>query len=392
MRLTRLALALPLVGAVACASAAPLPGGPPDTQPPTVIGFSPESGAVNFRGNAVIVQFDETITDRGTGASALEALVSISPRDGEPRVNWSRNRIAVRPRRGFLPNTAYRITILPGVADLRSNRTTQAWSVVLSTGATIPNGAIDGVAYDWPGQAFARDAQVEAVRVADSVVFAAAVDSAGSFTIAPLNAGAYLVYGYVDQNRNRVRDRTESWDSTRVVVGDTAVAAPELLLAPRDTLPARIQALTILDSVTLGLEFDKPLDPDQPFAVEQVRVVRADSTPVPVTSVQTRGAYEAAIRAARDTAPAAPAPRDTSPADTTARARRPSRPAPPRTFVVRLGEPLQPGATYRVTVTGFRSLTGRSERVTRTIQVPRAATPPAAPADTTRPASPTGRP
>lgn len=392
-RLTGLLRALPLLAALGCASAAPLPGGPPDVEPPEVLGFTPESGTVNFRGRAVTVQFDETISDRGTGASALEALVTISPRHGAPQVSWSRSRIAVRPRDGFLPNTAYRITVGPGIADIRGNRSDEATAVIFSTGPTIPNGEIAGVAYDWPGQAFARNAQIEAVRVADSAVFITPVDSVGAFTVGPLNAGTYLVYGYVDQNRNRVRDRLEAWDSTRVTVGDTTVVAAELLLAPRDTLPARLQTVTVLDSATLMIEFDRPLDPDQPFSPEQVRVVRADSTPVGVTAVLTRAAYDSMrARAGRDTAAADTARRDTLAADTLARPGRPSRAAPPRAFAIRLAQPLTPGTTYRITVTGFRTLMGRTEPVTRTLTLPAAAPPPAArdtvPADTTRRAPP----
>lgn len=373
-RLTALLLAAPLAGGLACASASPLPGGPPDAEPPRVLGFSPDSGTVNFRGRSVTVQFDETVSDRGTGASALEALIVISPRDGEPRVAWSRSRVAVRPRDGFAPNTAYTITVAPGIADLRGNRTTAAYTTVLSTGATIPGGSVTGVAFDWPGQAFARTAWIEALRLPDSTTFVAVADSSGAFTVGPLGAGTYLVRGYVDQNRNRVLDRTEAWDSVRVTVATAPVAGLELLIAPRDTLPPRLQNVTALDSTAIAIEFDKPLDPDQSFTAAQVRVVRADSVLVPVTALLTRAAYDSARVAARpdslraapaDTARPAPARPDTAAADTTARRARPSRPAPPRTFVARLGTPLQPGTDYRVTVTGFRSLTGRTAPVSR---------------------------
>ena len=425
-KLTALGLTAGAFGIFACASPGTLPGGPPDTEAPFVTGFTPDSGAVNFRGRAVTVQFDETISDRGTGASALEALVLISPRDGEPRVNWSRNRIAVRPRDGFLPNTAYRITIAPGIADIRGNRSTVAQSVVFSTGSTIPRGEVAGVAFDWPGPALARTAFVEAVRLPDSTVFVAPADSSGAFTVGPLPPATYIVRGYVDENRNRVRDRLEAWDSVRVVVGVEPVAELELLLAPRDTLPPRVQTVNVTDSVTLAIEFDKPLDPDQEFSPMQLRVVAADSTVIPVTALYTRAQYDSvrqlaadsAARAARDSTRAArgdsalvdtlrAAPRaDSVRADTAGRRARPSRPAPPRAFVVVLGAPLQPGTTYRITALGFRSLTGREDEVTRTFTVPPRvepapgdtipttpadtlrATPPRVPADTARPVQP----
>lgn len=409
-KLTGLVAAAAATGALACASASTLPGGPPDAEAPNVVGFNPDSGAVNFRGRAVVVQFDETVSDRGTGASALEALVLISPRDGEPRVSWSRNRIAVRPRDGFLPNTAYRITVGPGIADLRGNRSELAQTVVFSTGPTIPEGGVAGIVFDWPGQAFARTAWVEALRVADSAVFVAAADTSGEFLVAPLGAGTYVVRGYVDQNRNRVLDRSEAWDSVRVTITDSGVGGLELLLAPRDTMPATLRTVSVMDSLTLAMEFDKPLEPDQQFSPGQVRIVKADSTVIQVVGLFTRAQYDSTRAAAardsaaarrdtmprdtttRDTMPRDTIVRDTTARDTTPEPRRPSRPAPPREFVVRVATPLEAGASYRVTATGFRTLAGRAAPATRVITLPRRAEPRVpAPADSARPPADTTR-
>lgn len=392
--LTRLAAFAGTVAVAACASAGSPPGGPPDTAPPQVVAFSPDSGTVNFSGRAVIVTFDETITDRGTGASALEALVLISPRDGEPRVSWHRNRLAVRPRGGFRPNTAYSITIAPGITDLRSNRATTGRTVVFSTGPEVPSGSVSGRAFDWPGQQVARRAWVEALRTADSAVFVAPADSTGAFTIGALGPGTYVVRGYVDQNANRVLDRTEAWDSVRVTVGGAPATGVELLFAQRDSVQARLTEVVVHDSVTLRLAFDKPLDPAQAFAPGMVRVVRADSTPVALANVVTREAFDSLVRAA--------APRDTSPRDPlqripvrdTAARVAPSRPAPPSSLVVTLAQALAPATTYRVTVGGVRTLTGVVSTATRVITTAVRDTTRTAPAPGARPDSqpPSGAP
>lgn len=400
--LTRRALAaaglLGVAVAAACASAGSPPGGPPDEQAPQVVDFDPDSGTVNFSGRAVVITFDETINDRGTGASALEALVLISPRDGSPQVAWSRSRIAVRPHGGWRPNTAYTVTLLPGIADLRGNVTRGSRSIVFSTGAEIPAGLIAGRTFDWPTQRLATRAYIEAVRAADSAIFVASVDSGGTYAVGPLGPGEYLVRGYVDQNNNRVLDRTETWDSTRVTVAAGPRRDVELLLIQRDTFPARILNVTVLDTLTLGVEFDKALDPAQRFGPEMIRVAREDSTAIPVTAVVTRAAHDsarlAAQRAADTTRRTPPAPaRDTAAArDTTPQPPRPSRPAPPTTLVVQLGAPLAPGNSYRVSASGVRTIMGRSAPSSRVITLPRAAAPAAPPTDTTRAAPPdTGR-
>ena len=76
--------------------------------------------------------------------------------------------------------------------------------------------------------------------------------------------------GTIDQNRNRLQDRTEAWDTVRV---SAPLATPlQLLTAPRDTLPARIQGVALTDSTTLNVTFDRLLDPTQPFPAASFRL------------------------------------------------------------------------------------------------------------------------
>ena len=111
--------------------------------------MTPDSNAVNFRGRTVTFQFDETINDRGSGAQEVDNYFLVSPSDGNPRVSWRRSRIEVRPRKGFRDNTAYTVTLLPGLGDLRGNVTRSGASVVFSTGPTIPPDRITGTVFDW---------------------------------------------------------------------------------------------------------------------------------------------------------------------------------------------------------------------------------------------------
>ena len=127
-----------LGGSVACASASPPPGGVEDRDPPKLVAVTPDSNALNVRARTVIFQFDETINDRGSGAQEIDNFFLVSPSDGNPRVSWRRSRIEVRPRNGFRDNTAYTVTLLPGLSDWRGNVSRTGASVVFSTGPTIP--------------------------------------------------------------------------------------------------------------------------------------------------------------------------------------------------------------------------------------------------------------
>jgi hypothetical protein len=379
--------------AIACASMQAPPGGPEDRAPAELERIVPESGSVNFNRRVAEFHFDEVISDRGTGAAALGQLVLVSPREGAPRVSYRRDAVAVRPRSGWRPNTTYTVTLLPGVTDLRGNATRGSRTTVFSTGNALASFALRGRIFDWMTERPAAGAWVEATSHADSAVYVAVADSSGLFTVGPLAAGAYTVKGYLDQNTNRALDRNEAWDSVVTRTTQAGVETSlELLAALRDTIPPRITGVSPMDSVTLSVEFDRGLDPGQAITPSLFAVLRSDSTAIPVREALARRDFdstEAARRTQRDSAqadtargqrPVPPPPR----AVRTGReaAQRPSRPPPITQVVLRLGAPLVPGSSYRVTANGVRNLVGRPGTMSRVVQIPRPA------ADTTRRAPP----
>jgi hypothetical protein len=331
---------------------------------------TPDTNAVNVKEQNVRFYFDEQINDRGAGESDLSNFFLVSPSDGPPHISWHRSRIEVRPRHGFRGNTAYTVTLLPGLSDLRNNRMKDGAVLTFSTGPTIPTLRIQGYAFDWVAEHPLPDALVEAITVArDTIVYLAKADSVGGFTLGPLPSGTYLVRGTNDQNRNRQLDRTEPWDSVRVVAPQTGQL--QLLIAPRDTLPARIQGVGVTDSVTLAVTFDRLLDPSQQFPITNWRLAGIDSAGVPIVGTrtpteekerQTRLQRQAADSARRADSlakrPLPPLPRPQAAPDTGAN-RRPNRPGPFTTLNVILARPLAPSTTYLLSVTTVRALSGR---------------------------------
>jgi hypothetical protein len=380
---------------VACASAGAPPGGPEDRSAPKLLRVTPDTNAVNFGSKEATFYFDETINDRGTDAQDVTNMFLVSPSDGTPRVDYHRSRIDVRPRHGFRPNTAYTITLLPGLTDLHNNTMKSGKTIVFSTGPTIPTLRITGTAFDWSAEAPISKALIEATS-SDSVVYVAQADSLGRFAVGPLNPGTYLVRATIDQNTNHRADRGESFDTVRVT---TPQAAPlELLTVPRDTLPARIVTATVGDSLSLRVVFDRLLDPTQQFPAANFFLAGADSVRIPITSVRTphieaeltqarrRAESDSARRAdslaGRPRPPAAPAEaaQDSTP--------KPSRRPPFTTITLGLGRPLAPNTIYRVRVTTIRALSGRETGSERTFTTPKPPPPPKTPADSTAPAAP----
>src|SRR5262249_23149056 len=148
--------------AVACASAGQPPGGPEDHNPPVIVSIKPDSGTLNVRPRQIDFQFDEVVAQQALGAADLSKLFLISPRDGDPDIWWHRWRITVKPRKPFRANTAYVVTMLAGLADLRGNARKEGASIIFSTGPTVPRLGITGTVFDWQAQRVAPNAFIEA--------------------------------------------------------------------------------------------------------------------------------------------------------------------------------------------------------------------------------------
>ena len=401
--LTAVALVAGAGGACANRGGQP-PGGPEDKEPPRLTRISPDSGTTGQRPDAVEFRFTETVSDRPSRGE-LNQYFLISPNDGDPRVSWHRSRISVRPRRPFRPNTAYTITLLPGLADLRGNTMTEGAATVFSTGPDFPRFGIVGRIFDWAAERPAQGAFIQAISHPDSVTYLATSDSLGAFSIGPFGPGRYTLRGILDRNGNRALDAGEAWDSTTRIITVSRPTA-ELLAIPRDTIPPRISGAAADDSATVRITFDRPIDPGQPLTPALFRIQRADSTSLAIANVVGARAGAVADSAApRDTGRAAAArpgappsvvplpPAANPPARTPSVAEppppRPSRPAPETAVILRLSPParLEPGATYRATAVGIRNLLGRGGTSARTFTAPRA-TPP----DSTRGVPPARRP
>ena len=320
----------------ACASPGIPPGGPVDTTAPKIVSVAPDSGRVAVKPREILFRFDEVVSERPAGAPSLEGLFLISPRDGTPNVSWHRSSVSVRPHRGWRPNTAYTITMLPGMSDLRGNVRNTGAVVIFSTGPTIPNSTLSGIVFNWLTGALAPRAFVEARPTTDtSTVFVTVADSTGAFLLPTMAPGQYRVRAILDGNNNKGLDPREEWDTATVAL--TNSARVELYPFPHDSVGARLASIGLRDSVTLELVFDHPIDVNQHFAPASVSIKTSDSASIPIVSITKPELL-------RDT--------------TAAVGPRPSRPIPSNSLLVGIGTPIRQKTTVRVRTMEVRGLDG----------------------------------
>ncbi len=388
LRLMRLLLpVLPVFPALpGCARIEPPPGGPPDAEPPRLLATRPDSFVrlTAFKGVAEF-QFDEVVSEggtpnRGEGTGGLERLVILSPSNRVPEVRWRRNRITVRPQEGWRPNRVYRVELLPGVTDLRTNRSEEGAVLTFSTGAGRPQTTLDGQVMDWSTSRPVPGALVVASLLPDSLPYRGVTDSSGRFSLGPLPQGEYLVSGVLDQNTDHRQDPREAYGTARVARGRSSVG--ELWAFVHDTTPPRIQTVTVDDSVKAIITFSQKLDPRQRLSARDVRLrLLPDSTPVPVVSIlpqpvddSIHGRAAAAVdsteledSAAVDTSRAGPR---IAPGARTEQEAKPSRPPLNDRLVLRVPKPWAAGSRLALEIRGVKNVTGVSGNAVGVVAVP----------------------
>ncbi len=408
---TRLGVALVLT---ACANAGAPPGGPPDIAPPIVLSVTPKSLTTNFKAKEIDIRFDEVISETPKGSVDLRGLVFISPRIKDAVVEWHRDRITIKPKGGWKPNTAYSVQISPGIQDLHQNTIDSSITVVFSTGNNIPQSTVTGVVFDWTAGVGARQALVEAIGK-DSTIYQVLADSAGRFNLQHAAPGEYLIRAIIDRNGNRMLDPTEAFDSVRV--GLVATANVELYAFPHDTVGLRISDVQVAaaDSFrVVRVVYDKPMAPGQQLVRPAFFVKGADSVVVNVVLIQTAAEHAVAdsikknrvadstARATRDTTAAGRAKADSlarirrldslAAVDRAAReARRVAAARGVRVPITRdttpppkmnrqtvsaelyliLETPLKPGTPYRLQSGAVRSLSGTTKSPSRQFVTPK---------------------
>lgn len=375
---------------LSCARQGRIPGGPPDRVPPIVVAVEPEPETIVHDWDGPIrIEFNERISERGAEGSLDDAIL-VSPAVEGLRVSHSRSGLEVSVPGGFEVGRVYRVTVLPVISDLFSNRMRDPFEFAFSTGPEISGAIAAGLVEDRiTGQPV--QVRVEAVGP-DSIVHFTRSGTDGLFALRYLPPARYRLRAYEDRNRNGEADFSEPVGGLPITLpsdADTSLTSFTILLP--DTTSARLIRAEVLDSVSVRVEFDDYIDPAENLALVGVGLkpdtAIADSLlpestlPLPgfdrvmhehafqeyqaeVRLLEAaRRAEEARVRAAAalaagDSTATPPSPPDPGPeiqpeADPEEDA---GPPRPVQTLIAVFETPLQARYPYRVQVTGLRNI------------------------------------
>jgi len=115
-------------------------GGPKDSLPPKFIGSIPPSGTVNFKGNRLVLSFDEFITLD----NPFEKLIYSPIPKKNPEATGRLKNVTIELKDSLQKNTTYFIDFGNSIKDINENNVLQKFSFVFSTGSYIDSGFLFG--------------------------------------------------------------------------------------------------------------------------------------------------------------------------------------------------------------------------------------------------------
>ena len=312
------ALAVILIGSVlggtGCANIIPPAGGPRDSLPPTLLRASPPDSTLNFRGNRIVLEFDEFIDAQNT-QSVLLTPYPLRPPRFEPRLRT----LTITLQDTLEPNTTYTINFGEAIKDVNEGNILRNFDYTFSTGAALDSLGFSGNVV--LAETGAIDTNMVAVlyrNLDDSALlkdrprYIAKLNRSGAFQFSNLPSGTFALYAYGDANSRSYSGRNQLFAFADSPIVIRPGAAPVTLYAFREgqpTTPAsppigggtpggnrlragaenRLQFSTNISNNTLDLLSTLVLTFEQPlrtFDSTRIRLTQ-DSTFTPVASSAT---------------------------------------------------------------------------------------------------------
>ena len=211
-----------------CAQVGSISGGVEDEIAPQVLKSSLISGTTNFRGNSVVLDFDEFIQ-----LNKPSETIFMVPTDAKVEAKLNKKSVHISWKEDLLPNTTYTLYLNGAVKDLTEGNDSLI-QITFSTGPIIDTLLLNVTVSD----AFTNKPGTKIlVGLFDSLLtekprYFAKTDEGGSVKLQSLKAGNYFIKAFNDKNNDLViqKDEAQDWKFESLKI-DTAF---------RDTVNLRI--------------------------------------------------------------------------------------------------------------------------------------------------------
>ena len=200
---------------VSCANRVTPTGGPRDTLPPVVKSCSPPDSTVNFSGNTIRINFDESVT-----LNDLQNQLLISPLMAEkPEILADKRQLLIKLPDSLRPGTTYLIHFGSSIADVHEGNPLADFQYVFSTGRYLDSLELTGAVVNASNSRAMKNMAVMAYRdtgvAVDSLPYKNNPDyftrtnDKGGFRIGNMAPGSYRIFALEDKNGNYRCDETD---------------------------------------------------------------------------------------------------------------------------------------------------------------------------------------
>ena len=255
-----------------CARMGLPPGGPEDTEPPSVESITP---AADGTGVALDTEIELVFSEKVRREQA-EPLVKLSPEAGRLYFKWDGRALRVRPENNLRPDVTYRVSVEPGLIDLHRVKNEKRQESFFSTGRVFSPGRISGTIR--VSDSLVIEGRLRAVAQQDTtLVFFSESDSSGTYLLPYIPLGSYRVEAFRDLNRNNRFDYTREEGADTLAELDVEPLTIDFALQLADTTASVLKSVETPDSLTIVLVFDDMCDSVQGIAAAGFELRTPDS-------------------------------------------------------------------------------------------------------------------
>jgi hypothetical protein len=201
-----IALFASIAYAPGCANIQAPMGGPRDSIAPVLLKSTPSLSALNVKGNAITMQFNEYIQlDNLT-----ENLVINPPPDRSPTIQGKLRTLTIKLKDSLLPNTTYTFNFGNALRDVNEGNALKGFTYIMSTGSSIDSLTLGGVVLN--AETGAPDSSLLVLLHShpdDSAValkkpqFVTKPNGKGRFLFEHLPGGRYYLFALKDEGQKR---------------------------------------------------------------------------------------------------------------------------------------------------------------------------------------------
>ncbi|MDP4285032.1 MAG: Ig-like domain-containing protein [Bacteroidota bacterium] len=188
-------------------------GGPKDTIPPVLLNSDPPNGTIHFKGNRIVLTFDEYIQ-----LKSLQDYLLVAPTPKiMPNVDFKLKTVTIKLRDTLQPNTTYNIQLGNSIQDLNESNPFREFNYVFSTGDYIDSLQFRGNVIlaetgkpDTTLLVFLYKNLDDSAVYKEKPVYIARVNKKGDFQFQHLAAGTYNVFALKDESgQKKYNDPTQ---------------------------------------------------------------------------------------------------------------------------------------------------------------------------------------